>query len=143
MTPQNLHPDPAESAPKPLEEPLDRTVVDTNTSTSNGSLSESARVNAPKAKRKTRLADDWFPTDANLLYAQNQGMDHAEIQKQVDLFRDHWVANGGVKLDWDATWRNWIRRAPEFSRSPGRANGRNGKVDMFAVAERLRQEYGR
>jgi hypothetical protein len=27
-------------------------------------------------------------------------------------FRDYWIAvagQRGVKLDWDATWRNWVR----------------------------------
>jgi hypothetical protein len=30
----------------------------------------------------------------------------------ADSFRDFWIAKagtGGVKLDWQATWRNWIR----------------------------------
>ena len=34
------------------------------------------------------------------------------IQKTFDSFKDYWVAKpgaGGVKLDWQATWRNWVR----------------------------------
>jgi hypothetical protein len=30
-----------------------------------------------------------------------------------DEFRDYWIAQPGqkgVKTDWDATWRNWVRR---------------------------------
>jgi uncharacterized protein YdaU (DUF1376 family) len=33
-------------------------------------------------------------------------------QKTFDNFKDHWIAQSGqkgVKLDWDATWRNWVR----------------------------------
>lgn len=45
-----------------------------------------------------------------------------------DRFRDHWAAKpgkDGVKLDWLATWRNWVRgeRAmpqPRASPSPSR-----------------------
>ena len=43
-------------------------------------------------------------------------------------FWDYWVAKpgqGGVKLDWLATWRNWCRRAVEF-RSGG--NGGMGRA---------------
>mgnify|MGYP000449813840 CR=1 FL=1 len=33
-------------------------------------------------------------------------------QKTFDSFKDHWIAQSGqkgVKLNWDATWRNWVR----------------------------------
>lgn len=53
--------------------------------------------------RATRLSMDWEP-DASL----NQ--DSFELAK----FRDYWTAKAGkdaVKLDWDATWRNWLRKA--------------------------------
>lgn len=36
-------------------------------------------------------------------------------------FLDHWRGNGATKIDWGATWRNWARRAPEFSRIPTQA----------------------
>ena len=108
--------------------------------------SEVGARSAPKPKQKTRLAADWFPSDANLLYAQNQGMSHAEIQKQADLFRDHWQSNGEPKQDWDATWRNWVRRAPEFSAPRGRhptpGLNRNGtvRVDFAALAKELKEQ---
>ncbi|MGH8431263.1 MAG: hypothetical protein ACREUF_12750, partial [Solimonas sp.] len=31
----------------------------------------------------------------------------------AEVFRDHWHAKGGAdarKVDWEATWRNWVRR---------------------------------
>jgi hypothetical protein len=43
-----------------------------------------------------------------------QGMDEPEIRRQADRFRDFWVAKAGkdaAKMNWEATWRNWIRRA--------------------------------
>jgi hypothetical protein len=33
---------------------------------------------------------------------------------EFEKFRDYWIAQPGqkgVKLDWDATWRNWCRNA--------------------------------
>jgi hypothetical protein len=47
--------------------------------------------------------------------------------------------------DWDATFRNWIARAPEFSRGT-RPNGRNdaqqslSAADLQAIAEGFREK---
>jgi uncharacterized protein YdaU (DUF1376 family) len=45
------------------------------------------------------------------------------VPKQVfDEFRDYWIAQPGqkgVKTDWDATWRNWVRRQNQ-ARTAGR-----------------------
>ncbi len=35
------------------------------------------------------------------------------LQNTFDQFKDYWIAQPGqkgVKLDWEATWRNWVRR---------------------------------
>jgi uncharacterized protein YdaU (DUF1376 family) len=45
------------------------------------------------------------------------------VPKQVfDEFKDYWIAQPGqkgVKTDWDATWRNWVRRQNQ-ARTAGR-----------------------
>jgi len=54
-------------------------------------------------KRATRLPDTWHPR-------AEDGLDNLELAK----FRDYWRAvpgQKGTKLDWDATWRNWLRTA--------------------------------
>jgi hypothetical protein len=56
-----------------------------------------------ETKRATRLPDTWHPR-------AEDGLDNLELAK----FRDYWRAvpgQKGVKLDWDATWRNWLRTA--------------------------------
>jgi uncharacterized protein YdaU (DUF1376 family) len=61
-------------------------------------------ISRPKQPRGCRLPSDWFPKE--------HGGQIAELEK----FRDYWIAQPGqkgVKTDWDATWRNWIRRAAE------------------------------
>lgn len=63
-----------------------------------------------RAKKKgSRLPDDWFPVD------------HVTETYELQKFRDYWAGipgQRGVKLDWDATWRNWVRSARE--RQPAR-----------------------
>ena len=44
-----------------------------------------------------------------------------------DSFRDYWIAQPGqkgVKTDWDATWRNWVRsqKAPKANAVEERRN---------------------
>jgi len=56
-----------------------------------------------ETKRATRLPDTWHPRTED-------GLDNLELAK----FRDYWKAvpgQKGTKLDWDATWRNWLRTA--------------------------------
>ena len=64
----------------------------------------------PINRRGARLPKEWVPSDQGKEFAQEQGVDW---QKEILVFRDYWVAKpgqGGVKLDWEATWRNWIRK---------------------------------
>lgn len=40
-------------------------------------------------------------------------MTHSDLLCIFDTFKDYWISKAGkdgVKLDWFATWRNWIRR---------------------------------
>lgn len=64
--------------------------------------------------RGTRLTKDWRPSEDLIEWARTNapGVGWKEHEK----FVDYWLAKpgkGGVKLDWDATWRNWMRRASE------------------------------
>ncbi|UIT40414.1 YdaU family protein [Xylella fastidiosa] len=61
----------------------------------------------------SRLPDDWVPSEVDVLYATQQGVDG---RYEAEKFRDYWRSVAGAKgrkQDWEATWRNWIRRAAE------------------------------
>lgn len=71
---------------------------------------------SPKAEttRGTRLAKDWaLPASwGHWALAEFPWWGRDTVLKIADNFRDHWVAQSGkdgVKLDWEATWRNWCR----------------------------------
>lgn len=77
---------------------------------------ETEQPPSPSARspRATRLADDWRPTPEPDLVAAIGGQQAAK--REFDRFVDYWRAKGGQdgrKLDWQATWRNWLRRAAE------------------------------
>lgn len=69
------------------------------------------KADAPSAKRGQRLAPDWQPSDADVAFAVEH---RVNWRQEAESFRDYWCAKSGsdaAKLDWSATWRNWVRRS--------------------------------
>jgi hypothetical protein len=62
------------------------------------------------------LPDDFLP---DLGVALAAGLDLAEAERQAAMFLDHYRAKGKPMRDWNAAWRNWIRRVPDFARRTG------------------------
>ena len=54
-------------------------------------------------------------------YAINQIKD-LQSKYEKDKFVDYYLSNGGVSANWEAAFRNWIRRAYEYGRK-GEARG--------------------
>jgi hypothetical protein len=74
---------------------------------------------APKEKKGCRIPDD-FPAKPELEWAASE-CPQANAEAEAEKFRDYWSAvsgQRGVKLDWPATWRNWIRRSVENFKPP-------------------------
>lgn len=77
--------------------------------------------------RGSRLPADWEPGDAGMAFAAQQGLINGKAQAELAKFRDHWSAATGQsasKADWQATWRNWVRRSVERSGGPPPDSGR-------------------
>lgn len=69
-----------------------------------------------KTKRGSRLPDDWTLPGEWADWAVEFGFPAGHIAGEAAKFRDYWISISGpkaVKLDWQATWRNWIRSANE------------------------------
>jgi len=66
-------------------------------------------ANPPKKPRATRLPPDWEPSAE--LVAKIRDALNVDPLRCLDAFRD-WAASSpkAVKLDWDATFRSWVRR---------------------------------
>ena len=75
-----------------------------------------------KKKRETSLPDTWHPSDTHTKLARELGLSDAQARLQLDLFRDHARLNDRKTRDWDAAFRNWLRKAIEYGLRP--ANGR-------------------
>jgi len=64
-------------------------------------------------QRARRLPDDWTPL-ADVVAQMRQECPAIDQDLELRKFRDHWSSLGGqrgCKLDWTATYRNWIRNS--------------------------------
>lgn len=149
--PQNLHPaesappqisteTPAESAPEPS---LNRPTKKKTSSSSSGRT------------HGTRIPDDFAMTPEMIDWGRENfpGLNGESITAE---FVDYWRAvpgAKGVKLDWPATWRNWVRRrgadgppgAYRGGRSPVPAGPRPSTTDQrvaqaLAAAEQVKAD---
>jgi len=71
-------------------------------------------------KRGSRLAQDWFLSKSMGDWATQERPD-LDVRQVAEQFKDFWVAQAGqkgVKLDWDATWRNWVRNTKAAKPNP-------------------------
>jgi uncharacterized protein YdaU (DUF1376 family) len=71
-------------------------------------------------KRGSRLAQDWFLSKSMGDWATKERPD-LDVRQVAEQFKDYWVAQAGqkgVKLDWDATWRNWVRNTKAVKPNP-------------------------
>ena len=87
--------------------------IDTDTDTESDKKKE-------KNKRGSRLAQDWFLSKSMGDWATQERPD-LDVRQVAEQFKDYWVAQAGqkgVKLDWDATWRNWIRNTKAVKPNP-------------------------
>lgn len=77
--------------------------------------------------RGTRLPEDWWPTEDLFAWAAAARPDLADqLTETTEMFKDFWLAEpNGRKLDWNRTWRNWIRRATRlrWTRNGGCSGG--------------------
>jgi len=74
-----------------------------------------------KRKRGSRLPDPWSPEESLVSWAKSEfGVAESVLRRETEKFCDYWrgiPGQRGTKLDWNATWRNWMRNA-RFATGP-------------------------
>lgn len=73
---------------------------------------------AARTARATRVPDDFEPTDEMRAWFVRERIAEAGVNglTEHERFMDYWRAQPGVKgrkVDWPATWRNWMRTAAD------------------------------
>ncbi|WP_063588358.1 helix-turn-helix domain-containing protein [Achromobacter ruhlandii] len=117
--------------PKSPTEQEIKEVVGKTSEKSNAVVEKSAKV---PSTRGARLPSTWVLPRSWGLEAQRlcPGLTVERIREIADEFRDYWVALPGskaCKLDWEATWRNWVRKE---GRNAMPRNGRSSVVGVDA-----------
>lgn len=67
---------------------------------------------SPISYKGSRFSPDAEITDSMLVFAQTE-TPYLDPYKVFEEFKDYWIGvagSRGVKLDWEATWRNWCRK---------------------------------
>ena len=104
------------------------------------SLNPSRAENTRKPKKTgKRLPKNWQPSKELLTWAMTERTD-LDIKRVIDSFTDYWIAKTGsaaTKLDWDATFRNWVRNE-KSNRSQQNRNGQ--RETPVQRSERLENE---
>lgn len=98
-----------------------------------------------KPPRKTTIAASGFaPSDEDRAWCARD-FPNVDIDAETEAFRDHFRSTGEARADWQATWKNWIRRTPQFNgrqgaKSPAaRPTSRDGKLPGHEAAEAARR----
>jgi hypothetical protein len=97
-------------------------------------------------KRGTRIPDDFTVTTEMVTWARER-VPGVDGKTETEKFVNFWRAKTGkdaTKLDWPATWRNWMLNAPGHSRAvalPTRPTG--GDIDWDAALARAQDRENR
>lgn len=104
------------------------------------------------SKRGTRLTKEWVPTKDDIAFAWKRGLNDGQISDETLKFRNYWISlagQKGIKLDWPATWQNWIIKASEgygrsstnFTSSSGKRPRGGGRSEVFSELRGKAQEF--
>lgn len=91
--------------------------------------------------RATRIPDDFRPSPDMLAWARQRAPD-LDIDVETEKFANYWSAKAGqsaTKLDWAATWRNWMLNAEQ--RTPIRNGHRATTDERVAQAQALKARF--
>ncbi|WP_254492390.1 DUF1376 domain-containing protein [Bartonella sp. B1099] len=87
--------------------------VSSSFSTSPSSPCSNKKTTPSSLVKGHRLPETW---QADIKAAISEGLSESQAHWQAKKFRDYWQAKSGkeaLKVDWQATWRNWYRREIE------------------------------
>lgn len=91
-----------------------------------------------RQNRGSRITPEWAPSDAERAFAKQEGFSDWEVQRETQKFRDYWTACAGakgVKLDWSATWRQWIRNGADRAGKTPAPSGQGAAAGLLYYAK--------
>lgn len=95
------------------------------------------RTKNQESKRGTRLPHEEIPDEWVQVAIDKFEFTQQNALDEFDTFHDYYIAQPGqkgVKIDWDATWRNWLRRS--FSYKKQHESGRDPESFLNKYSEK-------
>lgn len=94
-------------------------------------------------KRATRIPDPFEIGPDMRAWADTKGYNSGWIEQQTERFVNYWSAKSGkdsTKLDWPATWRNWLLKSADDFTATRRniSNGIDWEAQMRMAEQRER-----
>ncbi|WP_375682403.1 MULTISPECIES: hypothetical protein [unclassified Bartonella] len=89
-----------------------------------------------QANRGCRLPTDFEP---DYDFAIEEGLPPERVKVEIAKFRDFWKACAGknaIKRDWQATWRNWVRKAIEDLEKTKNTNNNGGNNGNYTQKQK-------
>lgn len=86
----------------------------------------STKKRTTPASRGTRMFAGWLPPSDEIARAKSEYAPHVDLKAENEVFVDYWISAAGVrgvKADWVATWRNWMKRKEADSKVAKRSKG--------------------
>lgn len=142
VNPNESIPEP-EPEPEPKEEEGKRDTVVSPKKEPGQSLELVPSEQSPKPAKTakgSRLSNDWkLPRDWGE-WAVSEGWNPNAVREEAEKFRDYWISKSGsaaTKLDWQATWRNWMRNSKSPKTNGGHHDNRRTEDPALANIARL------
>jgi len=98
-----------------------------------------------KPERGSRLPEDFCPDKDATALAEKLEIAPKEAQEQLDAFRDYWHSapgQKGRKLDWQATFRNWLRNFASRRRQAPKGSGKRSNLETILSCNDSGSEMG-
>ncbi|HEY4269074.1 MAG TPA: hypothetical protein VGM94_12870, partial [Galbitalea sp.] len=91
------------------------------------------------AKRGTRIPTDFTVTEEMRAWAK-ASVASVDIGRATEKFINYWMAKSGataVKIDWPATWRNWMLTDQEYAQGRQPAEPQQGARRVISGRQRV------
>ncbi|WP_375656021.1 DUF1376 domain-containing protein [Bartonella sp. MR63HLJHH] len=96
----------------------------------------SQKAKRAQANRGCRLPTDFEP---DYDFAIEEGLPAERVKVEIAKFRDYWRSKTGAnatKIDWQATWRNWVRKAIEDLEKTKNTNNNGGNNGNYTQKQK-------
>ena len=116
--------------PTPTPTPTTTTTLNpvlTTVSTKQKVVGEKSEKKSKDLSRATRLTSTWvLPLDwGNWAMQDRPELTRDNVRNIADKFRDHFLGTGGRRVDWLATWRNFVRGEWQIGNKQNGSGGSN------------------